>query len=60
VDEVNVIVGQLRNIEYESDSSGMSGPAGLGGHSTVSKVYKEVLNRKRKRVSEGGCKNKDE
>jgi len=35
VDEVNIIVGQLQNMEYESDSSGMSGPAGLGGHSKV-------------------------
>lgn len=56
---VNVIVRQLQNIEYESDSSSMPGPAGLGGQSRVSEAYKAVLNRKRKRAGGGACKNKD-
>jgi hypothetical protein len=50
VDKVNVIVGQLNNLEYKSDSSSMSGPAGLGGHLRVLKADKEALNRKRARA----------
>jgi hypothetical protein len=59
VDEVKVIVGQLQNLEYESDSSGTSGPASLG-HLRVLKADEEALNRKRKREDEDedGHKNK--
>jgi OTT_1508-like deaminase len=59
VDEVKVIVGQLRDIKYESDSSSMSGPASLG-HLRVLKADEEALNRKRKREDEDGHKNEDD
>jgi hypothetical protein len=58
-DEVKVIVGQLQNLEYESDSSGMSGPASLG-HLRVLKADEESLNRKRKSEDEDGHKNEDD
>ena len=57
MDEVNIIMGQLQNLEYESDSSGI---AGLGGHLCVIKVDEEVFNRKRKIESKGGHENKDD
>ena len=59
VDEVNGIMGQLQKLEYESDSSGMSGPAGLGSHLMVLKAD-DAVNRKRKRGADGGHKNKDD
>ena len=51
MDEVKAVVGQLQNLEYESDSSSMSGPASLG-HLMVLKADEEALNRKRKREGE--------
>ena len=57
MDEVNIIVGQL---QYEPDSSGMFGPAGLGSHLIVLKAANEASNRKRKREAEGRHKNKDD
>jgi hypothetical protein len=52
VKEVNAIVGELQMLEYESDSSGMSGTSGWGGPLKTLKILRMK--------SEGEHKNEDD